>query len=81
MKKEYGFSTFLDSYVLANLQKYFKNVNQIPQMEQLCFDKYVWKEVNKSPQHLSNDSDLSTGHAISYVTGVSLFVVKLIVCS
>ena len=75
MKKEYGFRTFLDSYVLANLQKYFKNVNQIPQLEQLCSDKYLWTDVNKSPQHLANDSDLSTGHAISYVTGVSMFAV------
>ena len=73
MKKEYGFRTFLDSYVLRNLQNYFKNINQIPELEQLCLDEYIWTEANMPPQHLANDSELSTGHVLSYVTGVSLF--------
>ena len=67
MKREYGFRTYLDSYVLANLQMYFKNINQIPRLEQLCGDGYTWEEYFMGPQYLAKDTKLSKGRAISIV--------------
>ena len=73
MKREYGFSSYLDSRILENLQKYFRGINEIPKLEELCVDGYLWRAVqNMSPQQLADNSELSKGHAISYVPDVCL---------
>ena len=74
MKMEYGFSSYLDPRVLANLQNYFKGINDIPKLEELCVDEYWWRAVNNtSPQQLADNDDLSKGHAISYAPGVCVY--------
>ena len=47
MKKEYGFNSHLSSRVLAGLQDYFKDINEIPKLEELCVDEYLWVQVDK----------------------------------
>ena len=82
MKKEYGFSSYLESRLLANLQEYFNNINGIPKLEELCIDEYLWLKVNNmSPQQLAGDNKLSRGHAISYVPGVCLSANYLVTIS
>ena len=74
MKREYGFSSYLDSRILANLQKYFRGINEIPKLEELCVDEYLWRAVqNMSPQQLADNNELSKGHAISYAPGVCVY--------
>ena len=80
MKREYEFSSYLDSRILANLQKYFKGINEIPKLEELCVDEYLWRVVNNtSPQQLADNNQLSKGHAISYVPGVCLYASYLFI--
>ena len=71
MKREYGFRTFLDTNVLLNLKQYFKSISDVNGSESLCFTEYPWTDYMSTPQLLSQDKQLSTGHAIRYVDDVS----------
>ena len=80
MKTEYGFNSHLGLRVLANLQKYFKDINKIPKLEELCVGQYLWVEVDTmSPQQLAEDDELSRGHAIVYAKGVGLCATYLLI--
>ena len=74
LKNAFGFRTFLDPDVLANLQYYFKNINQIPHSMHLCFNEYPWQNYLYAPQFIAQNSSLAKGCAINYVEGVSCFI-------
>ena len=71
MKQTYKFKTFLESNVLCELTKYFKNIDQVQDVESICTHNCTWIDYFSSPHNLAKDPIYSKGHAISYLDDVS----------
>ena len=71
MKETYNFRTCLEAKVLCQLKQYYRNIDQVPNVESICTDNCTWVDYLKAPSILANDLIYSKGHAISYLDDVS----------
>ena len=72
MRETYKFRTYLSTHVLFELKTYFRIIDQIQPVENICLQNCSWTDYFKSPHILAKDPILSKGNTISYFDDVGI---------